>query len=126
MIDSLVNIFSPYTALSKELQAIFQLPRLPACRAEHGRLTILIRGAGMTAEPLPDRIMLAHRIVDAARPLLRAHRKREGRRHAERAIAISFEDEEVIEGGIATTRFSYVALMGHDQVTAGASGTLPR
>jgi len=125
MIDSLVNLFSPYTALSKELQAMFQLARLPACRAEHGRLEILIRGAGMTAEPLSDRITLAHRLVDAARPLLRAHRKREGRRHADRAIAISFEDEQVIDGGIATTKFSYVALMGNEPVN-DSGNRLPR
>lgn len=109
MIDSLIEMFSPFSTLSKELQAMFQLERPPSCRAEHGRLEILVRGAGITERPLDERVELAHRLVDAARPLLHADSKRERRRYADRAIAVNFEDEQVMQYGIATSRFTYVA-----------------
>ena len=49
VIDGIVAMFAPFTALSKQLQAIFQLERPPAVRVEHGRLGILIRGTGVRA-----------------------------------------------------------------------------
>lgn len=114
MIDGIVAMFAPFTSLSRQLQAVFQLQRPPAVRAEHGRLEILIRGTGMTEEPLGDRVSLAHQITEATRPLLRQYSKRERRRYADRAIAVSFEDENVMATGIATSRFTYVALMPHE------------
>ena len=114
VIDGIVAMFAPFTALSKQLQAIFQLERPPAVRVEHGRLGILIRGTGVSEEPMADRITLAHQITEATRPLLRQYSKRERRRYADRAIAVSFEDEQVTETGIATSRFTYVALTPHE------------
>lgn len=115
VIDRIVAVFAPFTVLSKQLQTIFQLERPPAVRKEHGRLEILLRGTGMTDAPLSDRVTTAHQITDAARPLLRQHSKRERRRYADRAIAVSFEDEKVMDTGIATSRFTYVALMPHEK-----------
>jgi hypothetical protein len=117
VIDGIMAMFAPFTALSKQLQSIFQLERPPALRVEHGRLGILIRGTGVSDDPLADRIALAHQITEATRPLLRQYSKRERRRYADRAIAVSFEDEQVMETGIATSRFTYVALMPHDAQT---------
>jgi len=114
VIDGIVAMFAPFTGLAKQLQAIFQLDRPPAIRKEHGRLEILLRGTGMTDAPMSERVATAHQISDAARPLISQHRKREHRRFAERAIAVSFEDEQVMDAGIATSRFTYVALMPHD------------
>ncbi len=114
MIEGIVAMFAPFTALSKQLQTLFQLERPPAVRKEHGRLEILLRGTGMTDAPISERVATAHQISDAARPLIREHRKREHRRYADRAIAVSFEDEQVMDAGIATSRFTYVALMPHD------------
>lgn len=107
-------MFAPFTALGKQLQALFQLDRPPAVRAEHGRLEILIRGTGMTDDPVDTQVALASQITDAARPLLLQHRKREHRRYADRAIAVSFEDERVMATGLATSRFTYVALIPHE------------
>jgi hypothetical protein len=113
LIDGIVGMFAPFTALSKQLQTIFQLERPPALRKERGRLEILLRGTGMTEAPISERIATAQQISDAARPLLLQQRKRDHRRYADRAIAISFEDETAMDSGIATSRFTYVALMPH-------------
>lgn len=107
-------MFSPYAAMSRELQSLFKLDRAPVCGAEHGRLEILIRGAGITDDALERRIAFARRLTEAARPLLRTHSKRKRRRYAERAIAVVFEDEKVVGEGIATSRFMYVASHDHD------------
>jgi hypothetical protein len=112
MIESFVGMFSPYSELSRGLQETLQLSRLPSCRNDHGRLEILLRGAGMTDRPVDERVSLAQRLTHAARPLLRMHRKREKRRQAERAIAVVFEDEMILGNGIATTKFTYLA--SHD------------
>jgi hypothetical protein len=112
VIQSFLGIFTPYADLSRGLQETLQLDRLPACRNEHGRLEILLRGAGLTDQPLESRIDLAQRITNAARPLLRLHRKREHRRYAERAIAVVFEDEQVVGSAIATMKFTFLA--SHD------------
>lgn len=114
-------MFSPLAAMSKELQATLQLDRTPSCRREHGRLEILLRGGGMTEAPRDQQIALARRLTDAARPMLRAHRKRDHRRLAERAIAVVFEDEQVVSDGIATSRFTYLA--SHDHDSAGTDRT---
>jgi hypothetical protein len=114
VIENLIGIFSPFAAMSSELQSRFGLERTPACRAQHGRLEILVRGARMTSEPLANRIALARRLTEAARPLLREHRKKQRRRLAERAISVVFEDEQVVEDGIATSKFTYVASHDHD------------
>lgn len=100
--------------MARELQYTLQLDRAPACRGDHGRLEILLRGTGLTDDALENRVAFARRLTDAARPLLRAHRKREPRRFADRAIAVVFEDEQVVEGGIATSRFTYVASHDND------------
>jgi hypothetical protein len=113
LIDGIVGMFAPFTALSKQLQTIFQLERPPAMRKERGRLEILLRGTGMTEAPISERIATAQQISDAARPLLLQQRKRDHRRYADRAIAVSFEDEKAMDSGIATSRFTYVALMPH-------------
>ena len=115
LIDRVVAVFAPFTATSRQLQSIFQLERPPAVRRERGRLEILLRGTGMTDAPLSDRVATAHQITDAARPLLRQHSKRGRRRYADRAIAVIFEDEKAMETGIATARFTYVALMPHEK-----------
>lgn len=107
-------MFSRYSAMARELQYTLQLDRAPACRGDHGRLEILLRGTGLTDDALENRVAFARRLTDAARPLLRAHRKREPRRFADRAIAVVFEDEQVVEGGIATSRFTYVASHDND------------
>ena len=112
MVESLIGIFSPYADLSRGLQETLRLDRLPACRRDHGRLEILLRGAELTDRTLEERITLAQQLTDAARPLLRLHRKREQRRYAERAIAVVFEDEQVVNSGIATMRFTFLA--SHD------------
>jgi hypothetical protein len=110
--DSFLGIFSPYGDLSRDLQETLQLSRAPSCRSDHGRLEILLRGMGMTDRPVEERIALALNLTHAARPLLRMHRKRDRRRQAERAIAVVFEDEAIVGGGLATTRFTYLA--SHD------------
>ncbi len=112
MVEKFLGMFSPFTAISRELQAMLQLERQPAFRAEHGRLEILLRGSGITEQPQDQRIAIARRVTDAARPLLRVISNRQRRRYAERAIAVVFEDETIVDGGIATSRFSYVA--SHD------------
>ncbi|MEO7218839.1 MAG: hypothetical protein ABI026_11650 [Gemmatimonadaceae bacterium] len=112
MVESFIGMFSPYADLSRGLQETLRLDRLPACRSDHGRLEILLRGAGLTDRPLEERIAVAQQITDAARPLLRLHRKREHRRYAERAIAVVFEDEQLASAGIATMRFTFLA--SHD------------
>jgi hypothetical protein len=66
----------------------------------------------MTDRPVEQRIDLAQRLTDAARPLLRLQRKRTQRRQAERAIAVVFEDEQLIGNAIATSRFTVLA--SHD------------
>jgi hypothetical protein len=114
VLDGIVAVFAPFTGVSKQLQAIFQLERPPAVRKGRGRLEILLRGTGMTDAPMPERVALAHQIADAARPLIRQHGKRQRRRYADRAIAVSFEDEQVMDAGIATSKFTYVALMPHE------------
>lgn len=73
-----------------------------------------MRGGGMTDAPLADRVALARRLTDAARPLLAAHRKREIRRLGGRAISVVFEDEQIVDHGVATSRFSYLASHDHD------------
>jgi hypothetical protein len=112
MIDAVTGLFYPFTDISSELQQTFRLERAPACRSEHGRLEILLRGAGITDQPLEQRLALARSLTDAIRPLLRRRSKREHRRLAERAISVVFEDEAVVGEGIATSRFSYLA--SHD------------
>lgn len=112
MVDSFLGMFSPFTAISRELQSTLQLDRLPACRSDHGRLEILLRGGGMTADTMENRIALARRLTEAARPILRARRKREHRRLADRAMAVVFEDEQIVADGIATSRFTFLA--SHD------------
>jgi hypothetical protein len=114
IVDRIIGMFSPFTSISRELQSMFQLDRPPACRAEHGRFEILLRGAGMTAQPVDQRVALANELTDAVRPILRAEHKRKYRRYAERAISVVFEDEQVAGEGIATSRFSYVASFDHD------------
>ena len=113
-IEKLIGIFSPFAAMSRELQLQFALERPPACSAQHGRLEILLRGGGITTEPIETRIALARRLTDAARPIVREQRKSRRRRLAERAISVVFEDEQVVDGGIATLRFTYVASHDHD------------
>ena len=120
LVESFIGMFSPYMAMSRDLQAMFQLQRPPACRADHGRLEILLRGVGMTDEPLEQRVSLARRLTEAARPLLRAHSKHKHRRFAERAIAVVFEDEQVVGEGIATSRFSYLASHDYEITPRGA------
>ena len=61
-----------------------------------------------------ERVTLASQLTDAVRPMLRAEHKRQYRRYAERAIAIVFEDEQVIGSGIATTAFTYIASVDHE------------
>lgn len=112
IVESFLGIFSPYADLSRGLQETLQLDRLPACRSDHGRLEILLRGAGMTERPLEERITLAQQLTNAARPLLRMHRKRDRRRYADRAIAVVYEDEQVASAGIATMKFTFLA--SHD------------
>lgn len=41
-------------------------------------------------------------------------RNSERRRLAERAISVVFEDEQVVEDGIATSKFTYLASHDHD------------
>ena len=79
-----------------------------------------MRGGGLTEAPLPERLALARRITGAARPLLAAHRKREIRRLAGRAISVAFEDEQIVEDGVATSRFSYLASHDHDARELGS------
>ncbi len=123
MVEKFLGMFSPFMAMSRELQSMLQLQRPPACRAEHGRLEMLLRGAGITGQPLEQRVALARRLAEAARPLLRANSKRKQRRYAERAIAVVFEDEAIVDDGIATSRFSYVA--SHDYEAGGRSSASP-
>ena len=114
MVESFLGMFSPYTAMSRELQSLLKLDRAPACRGDHGRFEILLRGSGITDAALENRVALARRLTEAARPLLRAHRKKKQRVFGDRAIAVVFEDEQVVEDGIATSRFTYVASHDHD------------
>ena len=114
MIERLIGIFSPFAGMCRELQLHFGLVRAPACSATHGRLEILLRGGGNTTEPIEARIALARRLAEAVRPLLREQRKNRHRRLADRAISVVFEDEQVVDGGIATLRFTYVASHDHD------------
>ncbi len=110
IVETILGIFLPFASISRELQSVFNLDRAPGCRAEHGRFEILIRGAGMTAESMERRVALAHGLDEAVRPLLRDEGRRR-RRYAERAIAIVFEDEQIVGAGIGTSRFTYVARM---------------
>ena len=114
MVEKLIGMFSPYADLSRGLQETLQLDRLPTCRNDHGRLEILLRGAGLTDRTLEERVTVAQQITNAARPLLRLHRKREHRRYAERAIAVVFEDEQIASSGIATMRFTFLASHDND------------
>jgi hypothetical protein len=113
VIEEFISAFSPFAKLSKELQATLRLDRAPSCRTEHGRLVIVLRGGGLTDQPLEAKIALAEQFAAAARPLLAESSRREHRRYAERAISVGFEDEIVIRAGIATTRFTFLA--SHDK-----------
>ncbi len=114
LVETVVGIFSPLAGVAKDLQGALQLDRSLWCGKEHGRLEILMRGGGLTDAPLPERIALARKLTEAARPLLAEHRKREIRRLADRAIAVVFEDEQIIGDGVATSRFTYLASHDHD------------
>jgi hypothetical protein len=114
LVERFLGMFSPYAAMSRELQAVLQLDRTPSCRSDHGRLEILLRGAGLASESMENRIDLALRLAEAARPLLRSQRKGEQRRLASRAVAVVFEDEAIVGNGIATTRFTYLASHDND------------
>ena len=113
VVESILAMFSPYSQVAKQIRTRFGLERAPSCRFVHGRLELLIRGAGVTEQPVADRIVMARALVAELRPLLRDHSKREARRGADRAIAVVFEDEQVVGDGIATSRFSYLA--SHDR-----------
>ncbi|MEO7042938.1 MAG: hypothetical protein ABI035_11810 [Gemmatimonadaceae bacterium] len=115
IIGTVVGMFSPLAGFARDLQETLQLDRSLWCRREHGRLEIVMRGGGLTDAPLADRVALARRITDAARPLLADHRKREIRRLAGRAISVAFEDELIVNEGVATSRFSYLASHDHDE-----------
>jgi hypothetical protein len=112
LIDTIMGLFNPYNSVARELQAAFRLERPPACRVQHGRLEIVVRGAAMTSAPVEQRVALARQFTAMARPLLRAHSKRDRRRYASRAIAVIFEDETIVGDGIATSRFTFLA--SHD------------
>lgn len=114
IVESIIGMFSPYTHIARQVQAMFNIERAPGCRAEHGRFELVIRGAGMTDRPIAERVAFALQLTDAVRRLLRAESKRKYRRYGERAIAIAFEDEQVAANGIATSRFTYVASVEHD------------
>jgi len=126
IVDTMLGIFSPLAGVAKDLQLSLHLDRTLWCRTEHGRLEIVMRGGGLTDDPLPERIALARKLTDAARPVLAAHRKRQIRRLAGRAIAVVFEDEQIVDDGVATSRFSYLASHDHDDrgVDGGYQHTL--
>jgi hypothetical protein len=114
IVESIIGMFSPFTHIGRQIQGAFNLERTPACRAEHGRFELLIRGGGITDLRLEQRVSLAHQLTDTVRPLLGAESKKKHRLYGARAIAIVFEDEQVTANGIATSRFTYVASVEHD------------
>lgn len=122
MSHPLRRILRPHGHVADALQHAFSLPRPPLCRMQRSRFEIVVRGAGLSREPIDRCIAIADAMTDAARPLLAASHLRVARRAAAFAIRVTFEDEEIVAGGVATTRISYVAAM-HD---VAAPQRLPR
>ena len=115
IIGTVLDMFSPLAGFAKDLQETLHLDRSLWCRTEHGRLEIVMRGGSLTDAPMAERLALARRITVAARPILADHRKREIRRLAGRAISVAFEDEQIVDDGVAMSRFSYLASHDHDE-----------
>lgn len=116
MINAVIRLFMPFGEVSDALQKEFAFARPPACSKNRSRLQITIRGAGLTDESISVRLDLAVRLARSARPVLRASTTRDLRRRAGRAILIVFEDEKIVDGGVATARFSFLAPTAHENV----------
>lgn len=114
MIRKLRRIFLPHADIADVLQAQFALPRRPACRTQHGRFEVTVRGAALSAQPVERCVALAEAIAAAVRPLLAESHRSITRRSARYALRVTFEDERIVGRGVATTSVSYVATIGDD------------
>jgi len=111
MRNNLRRIFLPHADIADLLQAHFGFPRRPACRTQHGRFEVTVRGAGVTSQSVEQCVALAEAIAVTVRPLLTASHRHITRRSARYALRVTFEDERVVGHGVATSSLSYVATM---------------
>ena len=111
---SIVYKFFPFRLLGEQIQHEVGLSAPAACREDHGRLEVLIRGEGLSRADDDSVVRRAIDVTRAARQHAARSSQRRVSRKAKRAIVVIFEDELLHSGAVLTSRKTYVAPVGDD------------
>lgn len=80
----------------------------PYCEIGHGRITLTFRRLGATRWPEKQQIEYALKVVEAARGVLGADKRRAVRERANRAIVVVYEDATLVRGCSVVARWDCV------------------